>query len=325
MNDRELLENVISGKPAERVPVGFWFHFLSDAETANGLFDGSVLERNVEGHREYVTGFKPDLVKIMTDGFFAYPLAGGARAVREIGDLELIEPIGPGHRWVRDQVGLVKAVTGMKPGTFYFFNVFSASTTLRFMAGREKLVGWLQKEPEITLAAIGRLNEGLKALSLAVIGEGGADGLYLSVQNPDITRLGDWFYADRLAPGEMGLLGATNGAGGRSILHVCGYAGVRNNFLPYRDYPAAIFSWAANVEGLPLGEGRKFFGGRAVLGGFPNTPGSILETGDRREIEGFTKKILAEAGREGVIVGADCTIPKGIPYERLEWVRQAAR
>jgi uroporphyrinogen decarboxylase len=174
------------------------------------------------------------------------------------------------------------------------------------------------------MAAINRMNEGLKVLSLAVIKEGEADGLYLSVQNPDLKAFDDRFYFEQLAPGELDILESSNKVGGRSILHICGYEGIRNNLELYQNYPADIFSWAVNVEKVSLGEGRKLFGGRAVLGGFPNTKGSILEIGARKDIDEYTKNILREAGQLGVIIGADCTIPQGIPFERLEWVREAA-
>ncbi|MDR1111175.1 MAG: uroporphyrinogen decarboxylase [Deltaproteobacteria bacterium] len=325
MTDRELVEKVLNCESVERVPVGFWFHFLADAETGNGLSDHTILERNVQGHREYLTGFGPDLVKIMSDGYFTYPLADGAMDIREIGDLGALEAIGKGHVWIRDQVRLVQEVRAIKPGTFYFYNVFSPATTLRFMIGRPRLLEWLGRDRRAVLGAISRIGEGLKALSQAVIREGQADGLYLSVQNPDQGRLGDGFYLEHLAPGELDILEGANKAKGRSILHICGYGGVRNNLAVYRDFPANVFSWAANVEEVSLGQGRRLFGGRPVLGGFPNTSGSLLQTGDRRAIEDFTRRLLEEAGREGVIIGADCTIPQGIPYERLEWVRHAAR
>ncbi|MDR2302728.1 MAG: uroporphyrinogen decarboxylase [Deltaproteobacteria bacterium] len=323
MNDRELVEKAMAGQAVPRVPVGFWFHFLSDAEMGDGLFDKTVLERNLKGHRDYLETFKPDLVKIMTDGYFTYPLAGGVREIKTIAELELIEPLGPDHPWIRDQVKLAQTVTQMKPDTCYFYNIFSASTTLRFMVGRNVLVEWLGKEEKVTAAALGRLNAGLKTLTQAIIKEGGADGLYLSVQNPDIGRLGDWLYQELIAPGEIDLLNSTNALGAKNILHICGYEGVRNNFLPYRDYPAAIYSWAANVEKFSLAQGQKFFQGRCVLGGFPNAKGSLLQTGQKQDVVAFAKNLVAEAGRLGVIVGADCTIPQGIPYERLGWVREA--
>ncbi|MDR1677688.1 MAG: uroporphyrinogen decarboxylase [Deltaproteobacteria bacterium] len=325
MTDRELIENVLQNKAAPRIPVGFWFHFLDDAETGNGLFDKTLLGRNIAGHREYLTVFKPDLVKIMSDGYFVYPLSHSLKELRSVKDLEHIEVINSSHEWIRDQVKLVEEVTKIKPDTFYFYNIFSAATTLRFMVGRHTLVNWLEHHREATLAAIDRINAGLKALSLAVIEKGGADGLYLSVQNPSQELLSDQFYLENISPGELDILESTNLAKGRSILHICGYEGIRNNLRLYRDYPASIFSWAVNVEKVSLGQGRQIFGGRPVLGGFPNTKGSIIESGDEKSIKGFTRDLLEESGPNGVIIGADCTIPKGIPYTNLEWVREAAK
>jgi uroporphyrinogen decarboxylase len=92
----------------------------------------------------------------------------------------------------------------------------------------------------------------------------------------------------------------------------------------WADYPARAFSWAVHVEKVSLARGKALFGGRAVIGGFANVPGSLLEVGSRAEIESFTANLLAEAGRVGVILGADCTIPSGIDLERLEWVRLKA-
>jgi uroporphyrinogen decarboxylase len=120
------------------------------------------------------------------------------------------------------------------------------------------------------------------------------------------------------------VLDAANTAGGRNILHICGYAGVRNNLPAWADYPAQAFSWASQVEGVSLGQGKALFGGRAVIGGFANVSGALLETGSREEIEAFAARLLDEAGRTGVILGADCTVPSAIDLERLEWVRLAA-
>ena len=61
-----------------------------------------------------------------------------------------------------------------------------------------------------------------------------------------------------------------------------------------------------------------------MLGGFGNTEKDILYTGDKESITNYTKELLKDAGTQGVIIGADCTIPGDMPYEHLEWVREAA-
>ena len=78
------------------------------------------------------------------------------------------------------------------------------------------------------------------------------------------------------------------------------------------------------VEQLPLEKGREIFHGRTVLGGFANTAAGILSAGDENAIKAETHRLLAAAGSQGVILGADCTVPGDIPFRHLEWVREAA-
>lgn len=36
------------------------------------------------------------------------------------------------------------------------------------------------------------------------------------------------------------------------------------------------------------------------------------------------ENLISEAGKEGIIIGADCTVPADIDIERLKWVREKA-
>ena len=321
MTNRELVFRVFDNKTVDRTPVGFWFHFLPEAETGDGLKEPDLWARSLEGHRRFVAEARPDLVKIMSDGFFHYPAAG---PLENPGDLERLEVMPPEHPWVVRQVELIRAVTALVPDTPCFYNIFSPTTSLRFLMGRARLLKWLALEPAAICEALTRMGQGLATLAGSAIKAGGADGIYLSVQNPDLRLVTDAQYARDIRPSELAVLDAANAAGGRNILHICGYDGVRNNLAAWADFPAQAFSWAVHVEKISLGQGKAMFGGRAVIGGFDNVPGSILEIGSRAEIESFTAHLLAEAGRTGVILGADCTISSTIDLERLEWVRLMA-
>jgi uroporphyrinogen decarboxylase len=257
----------------------------------------------------------------MSDGFFRYPAAG---PLEKPADLERLQALPARCPWILRQVELVRRVVELQPDTPYFYNIFSPATSLRFLVGRAALTDWLKSAPEAVAEALARMGRGLAALAEAVLTAGGADGIYLSVQNPDLRRVTDGDYARLLKPADLAPLAAANAAGGRNILHICGYEGARNNLAVWADYPAQAFSWAVNVEGVSLGRGKELFGGRAVIGGFANGPGALIAAGSRPEIEAFTKSLLAEAGRTGVIIGADCTLPADIRLERLEWVRLQA-
>jgi uroporphyrinogen decarboxylase len=72
------------------------------------------------------------------------------------------------------------------------------------------------------------------------------------------------------------------------------------------------------------------FGGKPVIGGFGNTVNDILYRGAKEEIEAETRRLLNDyaksgAGTKGVVLGADCTIPRDTDYDHLRWVRAAAQ
>ena len=83
-------------------------------------------------------------------------------------------------------------------------------------------------------------------------------------------------------------------------------------------------NWAAKVEGVSLSEGKKLFQGKAVIGGFGQTEKDLIYSGTEEAIKAETRRLLDEAGRIGVVLGADCTIPSDTPVSHLKWVREAA-
>ena len=84
-----------------------------------------------------------------------------------------------------------------------------------------------------------------------------------------------------------------------------------------------MINWAVGPEGISLAEGRNIFGGRTVLGGFENGKDGLLYNGSKEAIQEKVKEIIADTGTHGLIIGADCTVPSDINYERIEWVREA--
>lgn len=321
MSNRELVLRAFDNQEVERVPVGFWFHFLEEEEMGDGLKTPGLLERNVAGHKNFIERARPDLVKIMSDGFFRYPVESPLKCLN---DLAGIKELDEDHPWLIRQIELVRRVVALQKDTLYFYNIFAPPTSLRLLIGQEVLVKYLKTDPILVSSALARIAKGLAALAQGVIREGGADGVYLSVQNPAFNRLTDKEYRCYLRPGDQTVLEAANRVGGINILHICGYAGARNYLESWADYPARAYNWAVNVEQVSLAEGKKIFGGRAVIGGFANSPGSLIEVGSRVEIETFTAGLISEAGSKGVLIGADCTLPSTIALERLEWIRQKA-
>ncbi|MDR3191796.1 MAG: uroporphyrinogen decarboxylase [Treponema sp.] len=329
MTKRELVNRVFHNEKADRVPVGFWFHF-SENELVDVFKEPSMLDIDLNGLRKFYRDFKPDFVKIMTDGFFMYPNEAFANAERAA-DLWKVEPIGAAHPWIQKQIDFAKTVTGeFGSEVMMFYNIFAPVTLFRFAHAHTRentaafLADLIAEDAEAVRYALGKAASDMAALAAGVIKEGGADGIYYSAQDVPDPRVTGKTHAACIAPGDRAVLAAAADAGGLNILHVCGYAGHRNDLSHFVTYPAQVINWASTVEGVSLGEGKKLFGGRPVIGGFDNTTGGVLYRGSKAEIEEETERLLREAGTTGVALGADCTLPRGIDLSRLEWVRAKA-
>ncbi|MDR1972943.1 MAG: uroporphyrinogen decarboxylase [Treponema sp.] len=328
MTNRELLLAALNNEEVPRLPVGFWFHFVSEEEKTKGLERPELAEQSVRGHKRYFDEFHPDFVKVMSDGFFGYPQKGETvrldLGAQTIGDLAKFQPVGEDHPWIQAQIAQVGKIVSLQKDTMYFYNVFSPSTTLKRLIGLETLIKFFRENPSLVAETLLRMAEGIAVQARTVIEQGGADGIYLSAQNHDIGRITDEEYRRYISPADRIVLDAANGAGDHNILHICGYKGCRNHLETWTSYKAKAYNWAVNVEGVSLSEGKKLFGGAAVIGGFANTADDLIYRGSRQEIEDCTEKIIAGAGTRGVILGADCTVPDDTPFEHFEWVRQKA-
>lgn len=330
MSKKQLVLDAFDQKPVSRVPVGFWFHFAEENDLYSALDNPSVIQKNIDGHTKFYKAFQPDFVKLMSDGYFGYPNAPIANA-RTAADLYIAAPIGPDHPWIQEQVELVSRLTdsfGDEVATFY--NVFSPATFLRFLlggvinTGERELADFILEDENAVRHALNAIAQDLAALSQAVITQGQATGVYLSVKNVQDARITKEIYRRIVSPSERLVLGAAHAVSAYNILHICGFEGGRNDLTVYQDYDVKAVNWAVTVEGVSLSEGKRLFGGRTVIGGFGNTRESLLYRGSREAIEAYTQQLLEEAGKTGVILGADCTVPGDIDLDHLQWVRDTA-
>ena len=67
---KELVLAAMDNKPVDRVPSGFWFHFLDDEIHSDSFQHPELMDKVFAGQTRYIDAAKPALVKIRTDGFF---------------------------------------------------------------------------------------------------------------------------------------------------------------------------------------------------------------------------------------------------------------
>lgn len=313
------------------IPVSFWHHFAK-SEFINALDHPEVNNINVNGHKNYVKAVDPDFVKSMSDGYFITPSLGDFGS-KTVDDLKAIKPIDENNPWLTQQKELAKKqkeAVGDRP---VFYTVFSPVTTLKWIlfnhdtepisAGDHLFADLYLEDPQAVKDALSKVAEDIKKLVKAVLTTE-IDGIYYSTQSIQDKRVKNHdFFEDVIEPVDLDVIETINEGSDLNILHVCGFDGATNDVSWFKDYPLQIINWATHVDNLSLAEGKKLFGGKPVLGGFGDTDKDLLYTGTKEEIQAEAKRLVEEAGRKGVIIGADCTVPRDTPESHIQWVEEA--
>ncbi len=154
------------------------------------------------------------------------------------------------------------------------------------------------------------IGESLGAFGVACV-EAGAAGVYFSAQGGEQGRFTAEEFERYVKPADLAALSAFKDVGEFHLLHIC-KDHIRLHL--YADYPAHAVNWAATKNNLTLKQGRDLFK-RTVVGGFGDR--GLIAEGSLDEIRAHTRAIIADVGRTGLMIGADCTVPTDIDISRL--------
>lgn len=324
MDKRTRVYNAINNLPVDHVPVGFWFHFAGDEATGAA---------NVAAHLKYYRETDLDFLKVMSDGFFDYPLGVDINTPDDWLKVRALKPDDP---WIRGQVERAKAlVEAIGKERYVFYNVFTPYSYLRFWDretgfGDNRLEAQLRDDPLPVLHALDQITLTVVELIRQLNEEAGVDGVYYCVQSGEKGRFTPEEYRRFVRPSDLAALEWANRYSSDNIIHLCGFAGAENQLELWRDYPAKVVNWAVHVDNLSLDDGRIFFGGRPSLAGFEthwdaNGHRGIIYSGSKEELQNYTRNIILDHGKHGLLLGGDCTIDAKLDWERIRWVVEAAR
>lgn len=328
-NKRELLRRAFDNEVVDKVPVGFWHHFVLGKDQFSGLEDESILDRVTEGHIRYYEQTNPDMMKLMNEGFMGYPpIMDNDLQTEE--DLLNIKSIGREHPWMEKQVAHVKRLTErFADEVMCFYNVFAPLQFIRIRLefldmDFERFVYLAEHFPEAFKQAGLEIQKDLCILVERLLQETKLDGIYYCVQNIQSGQYTKEMYARYIQPTEIEVLQTANRCSDYNILHICGYAHHKNDMRYYKDYSAKVYNWACHTEGISLQEGKALFGNPCVLGGFDNNPGTLIDSGSKEELEAEVASLIRENGYRGYVMGADCSIPNDIDDNRIRIISDAA-
>lgn len=309
MNRMTRAVNTLQGRPVDRPPVCFWHHF------------GDIgPEATVREHVRFYRESGEDILKMMCDEFFFYPLPESPSAQ----DLLSLRPLGRKSAYISGQVERAARINEALSGeAFTLYNAFSPYATLKHAMGDAQSMALLCSDEKAALHVLDVIAEDTCLLIEGILTQTGTRGMMLPLQGAERGRFSPEEYARLIAPSDRRVVLRANELSDANLLHLCGWDGVPNQLDLWKDYPGRIVNWAVGVEGLSLAEGRSLFPGRVVMGGFDNREGALLHRGGKGQVRSFTRTLLNEAGAEGLIVGADCSLPRDIDPARIRWVIEA--
>ena len=318
----------LNGEKVDRVPAGFWFHFLENDAISAGMENPEFIEQNLAGHRKFNAEYDPDFVKLMSDGLFYRPSYTYPQ-LNTSGDLANVRPLGRNHEFLNACVDhAIKGREIFGDDILIFYNIPSPFhhllKQLTGTSGMKTFPKCIEEAPEAFITANDALLDDMVNLTERVMTEGRMDGIFFGLHNDDVFSKEQ--YEKFIKPGEVKILETANAIHPVNIAHVCGYRGRVNDLEVYRDYPAAVFNWSLHTTDLTIAGGKEFFiNCKSVIGGFDQAPGSLIHAGRKEDIQDFVCQLIDENGTEGFIVGADCTIPSDTPIEHLIWAKEACR
>lgn len=329
---RETVLKALHNETVDQLPASFWRHF-ADNEFTNAATTPSVLTTNLNGHRDYYQAVDVDFAKTMLDGYFPYPFHG-VNDPKNITDLHNLRPIANDDPWLTGQVALAekqKQLAGDRPT---FVTMFSPLFLLKWaliehyqeplLLADKRFADMYEEDPQLVLHVLKVISDDQKKVAKALMTTS-IDGIYYSTQEIQDERTSTpKFFEEVMEPTDIDVQNAINAVSPLNILHICGFDGADNHLDWFVNYPLQVINWATETDGYSLAAGKKLFGDRPVMGGLDNSTKGILYSGTKQQIQDKVHALIAETGNQGVLLGADCTVPRDIDYDRLRWAIEAA-
>ena len=309
MNKRERVERTLAGLPVDRPPVCFWRHYGDQAP-----------EETVRQHLNFFHATDMDILKMMCDEFFTYPMDVNATP----DEILRMRPLGRDHYYVRGQAERAQQINEALHGEiFTLYNAFSPYATLKHTLGDEASMALIRDHEAAALHLMEIICEDTCDIVEGILKQSGTAGMMLPLQGAEINRFGEEEYLRLIRPTEEKVISCAAALSQNNLLHMCGWDNIPNRLDWWDHYPARMINWDVHVEGVDMAQGRSRFPDRVLLGGFNNREGELLHAGTKEAIQAEAQRIVREAGAEKLIIGADCSLPMDTDPVRIRWIIEA--
>ncbi len=315
MNKKERVKAAIAKQPVDHVPASFSLHFPK--EIASG-------EAAVKAHLDFYRQTGCDIMKIMNENLV--PLIGDMNSPEDWNKVPAYNRHSP---FMQKQLDMIKRIKDEEPDAYTLATIHGicASTihpleaTYGYVPVREIFVEQMRSNKQPMLDARQRIADAMADLAQACI-ELGCDGIYYAALGAEKHFFTDEEFAEAVEPYDKQILAAIREAKGDIFLHMCKENLNMERYRSYQDY-CDVANWGVNETHFSLEEGRKLFPNATIMGGLANRSGVMVD-GTVEELQAAVRQVIADFGATGFILGADCTLPTEIPYDRVAAAVRAA-
>jgi uroporphyrinogen decarboxylase len=302
MNKIERVRAALAGREVDRVPASFWFHF--PAEKAHG-------QASVQAHLDYYRKAGIDYLKVMNEHPYRVE-----ESIHSPSDWQKLRPAPRSARFYQEQLDELKQIIDALGGECLVISTIFGPFASGNHASGSRMVEHLKEAPAAVSQGLATIAESLAEFAQDCI-DIGAAGIYYSAQGGEEDRFSEEEFLTWLKPHDLTILNAVRSRGEMNLLHICGD---RIRLSLYADYPAHAVNWAATKRNLSVHQGRELFR-RTVVGGMNDR--GILVDGSPEAIRTAVRDVIASVGKQGFILGADCTLPTDIAIQNIRTAVEA--
>jgi uroporphyrinogen decarboxylase len=319
---RERLQAVLAGEKADRVPVALWRHFPVDDQDPIALAEATIA---------FQSEYDFDFVKVTPSSSFCVRDWGvedvwrgdpeGTRdytryVVRAPADWARLRPLPASRGSLAGQVKCLDHLhRKLGEEVPYLQTVFSPLSQAKHLAGEERLLEHLRREPRLVLQGLGVIAETTASWLQAARGQG-ISGVFFAAQQASYRLMDREAYARFGEPFDRRVLEAAGGLW-LNVLHLHGESIM---FDLTESYPVHVVNWHDRETPPALREARHST--RLTLcGGLRRHETMVL--GDPGLVLEEARAALRATRGRGFILGTGCVVPTVAPRGNLIAARRA--
>ncbi|MDR2774948.1 MAG: hypothetical protein LBC19_09455 [Tannerella sp.] len=302
-NKREKVLAVLDqSKPNKYVPAAFFLHFKDK------LGQGAI-----DSHLQFFRATNMDFVKIQYE--IVVPYLENIKSPKDWAKIPVYK-----KDFFEPQLAVIEALAKeLKAEALIIPTVYSPLSLAQQTVGKNA-IEHIKQDPDATAKGLQNITESIvNYIDEAV--KRGSDGFYISTQGGNSKFFGNGpLFEKVVVPYDKIVSREASDKALLNILHICDYGeSYYTQINQFSSYPGSIIN-APNVllDGTPvkLKEVQATFH-RPVMGGLDRL--GVLAKGSEEEVKVAVDKVLGEAPAN-FILGADCTIPGDVPYQKLRAV-----